>query len=108
MTDNILEVENLTREFVVRGQVVTAVDDVSFSVARGEALGLVGESGSGKSTTARCVLRLIEPTSGSVRLNGVDITTLRGRKLRDFRSNAQLVFQDPYSSLDPRMNVSEI
>lgn len=108
MTDNILEVENLTREFVVRGQVVTAVDSISFNVARGEALGLVGESGSGKSTTARCVLRLIEPTSGAVRLNGVDITTLRGRKLRSFRSNAQLVFQDPYSSLDPRMNVSEI
>ncbi|MCS3843369.1 ABC transporter ATP-binding protein [Microbacterium sp. AK031] len=108
MTDNILEVENLTREFVVRGQVVTAVDNISFNVARGEALGLVGESGSGKSTTARCVLRLIEPTNGAVRLNGVDITTLRGRKLRSFRSNAQLVFQDPYSSLDPRMNVSEI
>lgn len=108
MTDNILEVENLTREFVVRGQVVTAVKDVSFTVARGEALGLVGESGSGKSTTARCVLRLIEPTQGTVRMNGEDIMGLRGRKLRAFRSSAQLVFQDPYSSLDPRMKVSDI
>ena len=108
MTDNLLEVENLVREFVVRGQVVKAVDNVSFTIARGEALGLVGESGSGKSTTARCVLRLIEPTSGTVRLNGVDIMSLRGGKLRDFRSNAQLVFQDPYSSLDPRMEVGDI
>ena len=108
MTDNLLEVENLVREFVVRGQVVKAVDNVSFTIARGEALGLVGESGSGKSTTARCVLRLIEPTSGTIRLNGVDIMSLRGGKLKDFRSNAQLVFQDPYSSLDPRMKVGDI
>ncbi|CAH0123215.1 ATP-binding cassette domain-containing protein [Microbacterium sp. Bi121] len=108
MTDNILEVEHLTKEFSVRGEIVTAVDDVSFTVKRGEALGLVGESGSGKSTTARCVLRLIEPTAGTVRLNGVDLTSLRARKMRSFRANAQLVFQDPYSSLDPRMNVSEI
>jgi ABC-type oligopeptide transport system ATPase subunit len=108
MTDNILEVENLTREFVSHGQTVVAVDDVSFTVARGEALGLVGESGSGKSTTARCVLRLIEPTSGTVRMNDQDVTRLRGRELRRFRADAQLVFQDPYSSLDPRMKVSEI
>jgi ABC-type oligopeptide transport system ATPase subunit len=110
MTDNILEVENLVREFAVGGrhQVVKAVDDVSFTIARGEALGLVGESGSGKSTTARCVLRLIEPTSGTVRLNGVDLTSLGGRELRQFRAKAQLVFQDPYSSLNPRMRVEEI
>lgn len=107
MTDDILEVEHLTREFSVRGETVTAVDDVSFTVHRGEALGLVGESGSGKSTTARCVLRLIEPTRGTVRMNGVDITTLRRRALKDFRARAQMVFQDPYSSLDPRMTVGE-
>jgi ABC-type oligopeptide transport system ATPase subunit len=110
MTDTLLEVEGLSREFAVRGrhQVVKAVDDVNFSIARGEALGLVGESGSGKSTTARCVLRLIEPTSGIVRLEGKDVTALRGHGLREFRSQAQLVFQDPYSSLDPRMRVEDI
>jgi ABC-type oligopeptide transport system ATPase subunit len=108
MTDNILEVENLVKEFPSRSGLVRAIDNVSFTVARGEALGLVGESGSGKSTTARCVLRLIEPTSGVVRLNGVDVRSLRGRKLREFRSQAQMVFQDPYSSLDPRMNVGDI
>jgi len=110
MNDNLLEVENLVKEFPVRGrrEVMRAVDDVSFTIERGRALGLVGESGSGKSTTARCVLRLIEPTSGSVRLNGVDVMSLKGRGLRRLRSEAQLVFQDPYSSLDPRMKVQDI
>lgn len=107
----LLEVRDLVHEFssrTGRKESVRAVDNVSFTIARGEALGLVGESGSGKSTTARCILRLIEPTSGQVVLDGQDLMTLRGRGLRSIRQKAQLVFQDPYSSLDPRMRVEDI
>jgi oligopeptide/dipeptide ABC transporter ATP-binding protein len=85
------------------GAMVYAVDGVSFTLGRGEMLGLVGESGSGKSTVARCILRLTEPTAGTIRLNGTDITHLSRRAMRPFRQELHIVFQDPHSSLDPRM-----
>src|SRR5712671_3407033 len=100
-----LEVRNLVKHFPVRGGggriVVQAVSGVSFDLERGKTLGLVGESGSGKSTVGRCVLRLIEPTSGSVRFEGVDLLGLSKRDLRRYRKRMQIVFQDPYASLDP-------
>ena len=107
-----LEVVDLVKHFPVRGfgahGVVHAVDGVSFSIAPGELLGLVGESGSGKSTVANCVIRLLEPTSGTIALKGRDITHLRRRELRPLRREMHMVFQDPYSSLDPRMTCGQI
>ena len=116
VTAPLLEVENLTRHFAVkRGLVlartvgtVRAVDGISFSLDRGETLALVGESGCGKSTTARLVLRLIDATGGSVRFEGTDITELTGEPLRKLRRRLQIVFQDPFASLNPRMTVGEI
>jgi oligopeptide/dipeptide ABC transporter ATP-binding protein len=87
---------------------VHAVDGISFSIRRGETLGLVGESGSGKSTTARLLLRLLDLTSGQVELEGEDITTASGARLRNVRQKMQMIFQDPYASLDPRMTVRDI
>jgi oligopeptide/dipeptide ABC transporter ATP-binding protein len=115
-TRELVRVTDLVKHFpitlgvVVRRQVaaVHAVDGVSFSIRRGETLGLVGESGSGKSTTARLVLRLIEPTSGQVELEGQDITAASGAQLRKARQEMQMIFQDPYASLDPRMTVRDI
>jgi oligopeptide/dipeptide ABC transporter ATP-binding protein len=115
-TPPLLKVENLTKHFpitagfLVHREVgrVRAVDDVSFEIARGETLGLVGESGCGKSTTGRLVLRLIEPTSGSVAIEGRDVLKMTGPELREMRKGMQIVFQDPYSSLNPRMTVEEI
>jgi peptide/nickel transport system ATP-binding protein/oligopeptide transport system ATP-binding protein len=115
-SDNLVEVRDLVKHFpitkgiIFRKQVaaVHAVDGVSFDVRRGETLGLVGESGCGKSTTARLMCRLIEPTSGTVRFDGQEITGLSRRALRPLRSDVQMVFQDPYSSLNPRKSVGAI
>jgi peptide/nickel transport system ATP-binding protein len=110
----VLEVDGLVKHYTVggrlagRGAIVHAVDGVSFTLGEGEMLGLVGESGSGKSTVANCVVRLTRPTAGSIRLHGRDITHLSRRELRPLRRSLHMVFQDPYSSLNPRMTVGEI
>lgn len=114
--DTLVDVRDLEVHFpvrqgmVFRGQsaVVRAVDGVSFSIVRGRMLGLVGESGCGKSTTGRALLQLLRPTNGQVIFEGVDLTTLRGEALRQARRKMQMVFQDPYASLNPRMTVGEI
>jgi peptide/nickel transport system ATP-binding protein len=91
-----------------KGTRVTAVDDVSFTIDEGETFGLVGESGSGKTTTGRCMLRLVEPTSGQVRFRGENVLEFPPRRMREARRDMQIVFQDPYSSLNPRMRVRQI
>ena len=110
----LLEVRHLVKEFgrrgglLRKGSVVRAVNDVSFAIDEGETFGLVGESGSGKTTTGRCILRLIEPTSGEVRFNGEDVLSFSRSRMRQARRDMQIVFQDPYSSLNPRMRVGAI
>ncbi|MFD7922250.1 ABC transporter ATP-binding protein [Streptomyces sp. NPDC059740] len=104
----VLELRDLTRHFGAAGRAVRAADGVTLTVGRGEVLGLVGESGSGKSTVGRCAVRLDEPTSGSVLINGTDVTRLSRRALRPLRRHFNLVFQDPSASLDPRMTVGRI
>ena len=113
--DVVLSVRNLTKHFPVKkgllgkaAEYVHAVNDVSFDVHRGETFAIVGESGCGKSTTGKCILRLIEPTSGDVTLDGIDFTSLKGEDLTRARQKIKLIFQDPYSSLNPRMTVQDI
>jgi oligopeptide transport system ATP-binding protein len=111
MSEVILEVDNLVKHFSVgaRGTAqVRAVDGVSFTIRRGETLGLVGESGCGKTTTGRCILMLERPTSGRIAFEGVDLTTLDHQALRAVRRRVQVIFQDPYSSLNPRMTIGQI
>ncbi len=111
----LLEVNNLVKFFPIRGGLlsrvvanVKAVNDISFKVSKGEVLGLVGESGSGKTTAGRAILRLIEPTSGEVKFDGVDIVKLSKSEMREYRKRMQIIFQDPFASLNPRMTVGDI
>ncbi|MEU4229953.1 ATP-binding cassette domain-containing protein [Nonomuraea sp. NPDC026600] len=113
MSEPLLRASELTKRFVTRGPLgrrseFTAVDRVSFDVRLGETLAVVGESGSGKSTTARMVARLMEPSAGTLAFEGEDITTAKGTALARYRANVQVVFQDPYSSLNPRHTVERI
>lgn len=110
-----IEVRNLTKEFPIKGGLfsrqvasVKAVQDISLSIQPGETLGLVGESGCGKSTLGRCIIRLLEPTSGQIIFDGQDVTNFQGDDLRALRRRMQIIFQDPYASLNPRMTVSSI
>lgn len=113
--ENILEVKNLCKYFPSRRNIfsrevanIKAVDDVSFEVKYGEVVGLVGESGSGKTTIGRTILRLTEPTSGEIKYKNINVTTLPKNKLREYRREMQIIFQDPFASLDPRMTVGGI
>lgn len=113
--DFLLEVDKLRKYFPIRGGVfsrvvanVKAVQDISFAIRPGEVVGLVGESGSGKTTAGRSILRLIEPTSGSVKFNGTDVVQLNKQQMREYRKEMQIIFQDPFASLNPRMTVGDI
>ncbi|MDA1118764.1 MAG: dipeptide ABC transporter ATP-binding protein [Proteobacteria bacterium] len=115
MSEALLEVRNLVKHFPIGGGmftkpvgVVRAIDGVSFTIRKGETLGLVGESGCGKTTTGRCILQLERPTSGSVVFEGVDMVTLDAAELRAVRRRVQVIFQDPYSSLNPRMTIGQM
>ena len=107
MSNAILEVKNLKKYFKTPNGMLHAVDDVSFTIEKGKTLGVVGESGCGKTTTGRTILRLVEPTSGQIIFDGVDITALSKEEMRKKRGEMQLIFQDPFSSLDPRKTIRQ-
>ena len=104
----LVSAQGLVKEYARGNSAVRVVDNVSFTIRRGETMGLVGESGSGKSTVARMLLRLIEPTAGSIHYDGVDLMAARQREMRAMRRRMQIVFQDPYAALNPRMKVRQI
>lgn len=108
MADNILEVKHLKKYFKTSRGMLHAVDDINFTLERGKTLGLVGESGCGKSTTGRVILRLLEPTDGEIVFEGKDISKLSKSEMRHMRKDMQIIFQDPFSSLDPKKTVSQI
>ena len=107
MAENILEIRNLKKYFKVGAGQLHAVDDVTFSIARGTTLGVVGESGCGKSTLGRTILQLIEPTAGEIFFDGENITKVGRRRLKELRRDMQLIFQDPFSSLNPKLTISQ-
>ncbi|HEX8048235.1 ABC transporter ATP-binding protein [Rhizobium sp.] len=108
MNKPLLSVRNLATHYTTRGTKTNVLQDISFEIGRGEVVGLVGESGSGKTTIGRSVLRLIEPSAGSIRFDGVDLTTLSASAMRRVRPRMQYIFQDPFASLSPRMTIGEI
>ena len=108
MSDAIVEVKHLKKYFQVKNGLLHAVDDVNFVIPKGTTMGLVGESGCGKSTIGRLILRLTEATEGEILFEGQDIRKLNKKDMRQMRQKIQMVFQDPYSSLDPRMNVRRL
>ena len=106
---NILEVKDLTKHFKAgKKQIVHAVDGISFTLERGKTLGLVGESGCGKSSCARTIIRMYDPTAGQIILDGTDITNMKQKELMPYRKKMQMIFQDPYASLNARMTVRDI
>lgn len=107
MNDTVIEVKNLKKYFEVPGGVLHAVDDVSFRIKRGATIGIVGESGCGKSTLGRTLIHLEESTDGQILFNGKDVTRLKKRELKAYREKVQIIFQDPYSSLNPRLTIKE-
>lgn len=108
MADKLLEVRNLKKYFKTPRGMVHAVDDISFTIEGGKTLGIVGESGCGKSTVGRCLLRLLEPTSGSIHFDGIDVCKAKRRGMQEIRKEMQMIFQDPYSSLNPRKTIRDI
>jgi len=115
LSENLIEIENLKLYFPITGGILSkvvsnvhAVDDVSFTIKKGEVFGLVGESGCGKTTLGKCVTMLLEPSEGSIKFNGIDLTELKDEELRKIRVKMSMIFQDPYSSLNPRKTVADI
>ncbi|MBT9779721.1 ATP-binding cassette domain-containing protein [Clostridium sp. MCC353] len=104
----LIEIKGLKKYFKTPAGLLHAVDDVNLSIAKGETLGVVGESGCGKSTLGRVIIKLLEPTEGSILFNGTDIAKMKNRQLKEFRRDAQIIFQDPYASLNPRMSVFDL
>jgi oligopeptide/dipeptide ABC transporter ATP-binding protein len=108
MAKPLVSVKSLKKYFPHQTQSIKAIDDINFDIFPGETLGLVGESGSGKSTIGKCLIKLIEPTAGEIHFEGVDLQSLRGKQLKEFRKKTGVIFQDPYASLNPRMTAGDI